>query len=62
MSQHGVLAVRVVEGSFTAESFKDFIDLLLTRMNPFPGSNSVIIMDNAPIHRCRETLEMIEAR
>ncbi|KAG9105649.1 hypothetical protein FRC07_009135 [Ceratobasidium sp. 392] len=62
MSVLGILAVRMIEGSFTAKSFRDFIDLLLTQMNPYPGPNSVILMDNCPIHRCPETLEMIEAR
>ncbi|GAB1528412.1 hypothetical protein RhiTH_011606 [Rhizoctonia solani] len=62
MSLAGTLALRVIEGLFTAELFKDFITLLLTRMNPFPGPNSVIIMDNARIHQQREVLEMIEAQ
>ncbi|CAE6521638.1 unnamed protein product [Rhizoctonia solani] len=61
MSLDGILALRVIEGSFTTESFKDFIELLLTKMSPYPGPNSVIVMDNARIHRCQETLEMIEA-
>jgi hypothetical protein len=29
-------------------------------MNPFPGKNSVIIMDNATIHHDEELVELIE--
>lgn len=46
LSLDGILAVKIIEGSFTTESFKDFIDGLLDHMNPFPGPNSVIVMDN----------------
>lgn len=38
--------------SYTAESFKEFIEnKILPRCNPFPMPRSVIIMDNAPIHQ-----------
>ncbi|CAE6457508.1 unnamed protein product [Rhizoctonia solani] len=60
LSLDGILALRIIEGPFKAESFKDFIRMLLTRMNPYPGRNSVIIMDNARIHRQTDVLEMIE--
>ena len=62
LSLDGILAVKIVEGSFTTERFKDFIDGLLDHMNPFPGPNSVIVMDNCLIHRARSIREMIEER
>ena len=62
LSLDGILAVKIVEGSFTTELFKDFIDGLLDHMNPFPGPNSVIVMDNCRIHRARAIREMIEER
>ncbi|KAL5641149.1 hypothetical protein ACGC1H_001587 [Rhizoctonia solani] len=31
-------------------------------MNPFPGKNSVILMDNASIHKSAELREMVESR
>lgn len=31
-------------------------------MNPFPGKNSVLIMDNAIIHKSPELREMVEAK
>jgi hypothetical protein len=57
-----MLAVKIVEGSFTTELFKSFIDGLLDHMNPFPGPNSVIIMDNCRIHRAQSIRDMIEER
>ena len=62
LSLDGILAVKIVEGSFTTERFKGFIDGLLDHMTPFPGPNSVIIMDNCRIHRARVIREMIEER
>ena len=58
----GMLAVKIVEGSFTTELFKNFIEGLLDHMNPFPGPNSVIIMDNCRIHRAQAIWDMIEER
>jgi len=60
LSLDGILAVKIVEGSFTTELFKGFISGLLDHMNPFPGPNSVIVMDNCRIHRSRAIREMIE--
>ncbi|KAG9104125.1 hypothetical protein FRC06_005242 [Ceratobasidium sp. 370] len=61
LSSSGMLALRVVKGSFTAETYRDFIELTLAFMNPYPGPNSVLVMDNARIHHNQETLDMIEA-
>ena len=62
LSLDGILAVKIVEGSFTTELFKHFIDGLLDHMNPFPGPNSVILMDNCRIHRAQAIRDMIEER
>jgi hypothetical protein len=51
----------VQEGSFTSASFSSFIKGLLDVMSPYPGPNSVIVMDNCNIHKNQETLDMIEA-
>src|SRR2546423_15291925 len=49
---NGYVTWEIVHGSFTAVLFKDFIkNKVLPLCNPFPLSQSVIIMDNAPIHR-----------
>jgi len=62
LSLDGILTVKIVEGSFTTELFKDFIDGLLDHMSPFPGPNSVIVMDNCRIHRAQAIRDMIEER
>lgn len=62
LSLDGVLHLNVQSRSYTAELFNDFIDGLLDNMNPFPGRNSVIIMDNASIHKSEVLRPMIEAR
>ncbi|KAF7337735.1 DDE family endonuclease [Mycena sanguinolenta] len=62
ISLDGILWVDIVEGSFNSESFEQFIDGLLDRMNPFPGPNSVIVMDNCKIHKGENIRQMIEAR
>jgi len=42
--------------------FNDFVDGLLDNMNPFPGRNSVVVMDNASIHKSAELEEVVHAR
>ena len=57
-----VLDVLVVEGSINGAKFYSFINGLLDEMNPFPQPNSVLVMDNASIHKNGAIREMIEAR
>lgn len=47
----GFLVWDIMQGSYTTETFNDFIEhKVLPITNPFPAARSVIIMDNAPIH------------
>ena len=62
LSLDGILALEITEGSFTKFKFAEFIDGLLTRMNPFPEPNSVIVMDNCKIHKSELIQEMIRER
>ena len=62
MSMDGILSVDIVEGSFDSMKFAHFIDGLLDRMSPYPGPNSVIVMDNCSIHKSPLVIEMIEER
>ncbi|KAF9256105.1 hypothetical protein L218DRAFT_882561 [Marasmius fiardii PR-910] len=61
ISLDGILHLNVIEQSYTAEAFNAFIEILLTRMNLFPEKNSVIVMDNAVIHKDQELQPMIKA-
>ncbi len=62
ISLNGILHVSILKGSFDSKSFGEFIDVLLMQMNPFPGPNSVIVMDNCRIHKASWILDMIEQR
>jgi len=54
----GIIAIDIIEGSFSTSEFACFIDGLLGRMNPYPGPNSVI-EDNCQIYKSEVILEMI---
>jgi DDE superfamily endonuclease len=58
----GILHCEIVEGSFRADTFALFIQNLLDHAEPFPGPNSVIVMDNCQIHKNPYIQEMIHAR
>ncbi|KAF8838044.1 hypothetical protein BDN67DRAFT_908086, partial [Paxillus ammoniavirescens] len=62
LSLDGIIAVDVSKRPLTQETFSDFIEFVLERMNPFPMPNSVLVMDNASIHHSDELREMVEAR
>ncbi|GET03069.1 homeodomain-like protein [Rhizophagus clarus] len=57
----GIIAAEIIEGSCNKENFQAFIiNQVILQMNPFPGKNSVIIMDNAVIHHDEALVELIE--
>lgn len=62
LSLSSVLYLNIVTSCFDSQTFAEFIDILLTQMNPFPGPNSVIVMDNCRIHKLPFILDMIEQR
>ncbi|KIM49666.1 hypothetical protein M413DRAFT_35681, partial [Hebeloma cylindrosporum] len=62
LSLDGIIALEILAKPFTAATFQDFIEGLLEQMNPWPQKNSVIIMDNASIHKSDELRNMVEAR
>ena len=62
MSTDGVEDIYIHEGSVNGEIFLDFIrKCLLPLLMPFNGSNpnSIVILDNASVHKCEEAAEMI---
>ncbi|KAF9513558.1 hypothetical protein BS47DRAFT_1256822, partial [Hydnum rufescens UP504] len=61
LSLNGILHADIQAGVYNAEMFKNFIGALLTHMHPFLEPNSVIVLDNASIHKADELQEMVEA-
>ena len=48
----GFIAWEIVHGSFDMELFNHFVrTTILPICNPYPGPRSIIVMDNARIHR-----------
>ncbi|TMC15097.1 MAG: hypothetical protein E6J34_22940 [Chloroflexi bacterium] len=48
----GMLNWDIIQGSFTTELFVQFIEnKVLPMCTPYPGSRSIIVLDNAPIHK-----------
>jgi hypothetical protein len=62
ISKDEMFAVNIIEGLFTAIKFGQFINSLLSQMNQHPASNSIIVMDNAQIHKNPMILEMVLKR
>ena len=59
LSLEGIIHLSIIQGSFNYETFTEFIEGLLATMNPFPGPNLVIVMDNCRIHKSELVLDMI---
>lgn len=62
MSLDGILHLEVLDHAYSGEEFALFIRGLLDQMQPWPLPNSVIIMDNASIHKVPGIREMVEER
>ncbi len=55
-----ILSIKILEGSFTTDTFNTFMEGLLNVMQPYPAKNSVIVLDNCQIHKDPALVEMIE--
>ncbi|GAO52289.1 hypothetical protein G7K_6369-t1 [Saitoella complicata NRRL Y-17804] len=56
----GLKALRIFQGSFNADRFVEFIEEdLLPIVGPFPGPNSVIVLDNCRIHHDPRVAELL---
>ena len=51
MSLDGILHLEVQDHPFSGEEFGNFIEGVLDRMQPWPLPNSMLVMDNASIHK-----------
>jgi transposase len=57
-SQDGILFYQIFQGSTDASLFENFIEKLLHHCNPYPGPNSVIVMDNASFHHSEKIKQL----
>jgi hypothetical protein len=62
LSLDGILHLEVLDHSFTGEDFRSFVEGVLDQMQPWPLPNSVLVLDNASIHKIPGIREMVEAR
>ena len=61
LSLDSILHLEVIENGVTGAAFRRFVEGLLPRMNKWPLPNSVLVVDNASIHRVDGIRELIEA-
>ena len=60
LSLDGILHLEVVENAVTGAAFRRFVEDLLPRMNKWPLPNSVLVVDNASIHKVAGIRELVE--
>jgi hypothetical protein len=60
ISLDGILHLEVVENAITGTDFHRFVHSLLPRMNKWPLPNSVLVVNNASIHKVAGICEMVE--
>lgn len=59
----GFLAWTHTPDTFTRQTFHTaFVETVLPHLNPWPGRNSIVIIDNAQIHMYRQLEEAIQTR
>ncbi|KAF9219458.1 hypothetical protein BS17DRAFT_646892, partial [Gyrodon lividus] len=56
----GIIAYDIIEGPVDSQHFVRFLKVHMPFTNPYPGSCSVIIMDNCCIHKTKEVHVLIE--
>ena len=61
ISLDGVLHLDIMTKSWNSVEFRQYIEVLLDNMNPFPRRNSVLVMDNASVHHFDGLREIVEA-
>ena len=62
LSVDGIVHADIQAAAYMTETFNNFVEELLLYMNPFPGPQSVLVMDNASIHKSERLEEMCAER
>ncbi|KAL6303493.1 hypothetical protein BKA93DRAFT_715925, partial [Sparassis latifolia] len=58
----GIIFSHIKVGGYNGEQFIEYIQGLLEVMNPYPGPQSMLVMDNCRIHHVVSVEELCEAR
>ena len=62
LSLDGTIYLTAQKDAYKSDDFICFISGLLDAMGPYPARNSVVVMDNASIHKAERLRPMIEER
>ena len=62
LSLNGILHLEVVENAVTGADFCRFVEGVLLHMNEFSLPNSVLVIDNASIHKVDGIRDLVEDR
>jgi hypothetical protein len=62
LSIDGILHLQVLDNAVNGADFRRFVQDLLPCMNEWPLPNSVLVIDNASIHKVAGIREMVEGR
>ena len=54
----GIIFQHITRGSFNGDTFQEYLAGLLKVMSPYPGKNSVLVMDNCVIHHVDGVTQM----
>lgn len=61
MNGEGIVAYKIVPGAANGELFRAFIsELLVPAMQPWPGRNSIVILDGVAFHKATVVRELVE--
>ncbi|PBL04473.1 hypothetical protein ARMGADRAFT_891782, partial [Armillaria gallica] len=55
----GIIAAKVVEGSFDCTKFISYLHESLPLTSPYPGPQSILVLDNARIHHSQEIKNLV---
>ncbi|EJF61488.1 hypothetical protein DICSQDRAFT_60571, partial [Dichomitus squalens LYAD-421 SS1] len=56
----GLITWNIFEGSVTSEMFLDFLKTCIPLTTPYPGPQSILVLDNCNIHHSEVIRELVE--
>jgi hypothetical protein len=62
LSLDGVLDMSIIKGAINAEIYINFIEGLAMEMNPYPGKNSCLVVDNVRFHTNPRVKQILDSQ